>query len=165
MPSGFLVLPDGRCFARRWSAHDAVLRAVADHLAVDPASGELQRWLLDQLPGPDDEEEIGYGAWVRRSDGQVVVRYLDLRLMTPENQQLFCRAVKSAASPAHGEDWLRSCLEDLADMVARYERGELPLSRSDWREVVAPEGGPIGPGWSAGKPGIVADCDRGSESW
>jgi hypothetical protein len=84
MPSGFLVLPDGRCFAKRSSAHDSVLRAVADQLAVDPAAGELRRWLVEQLPGPDDEEEIGYGAWERRSDGHVIVRYLDLRLMTPE---------------------------------------------------------------------------------
>jgi hypothetical protein len=157
MPSGFLVLPDGRCFAKRWSAHDAVLRAVADQLAVDPASGELHRWLVEQLPGPDDEEEIGYGAWARRSDGQVIVRYLDLRLMTPENQRPFCRAAKNAAPPADAEDWLRSCLEDLADMVARYERGEPPLSKSDWREVVPPEGGPIGPGWSAAEPGAAPD--------
>lgn len=30
--SGFLVLPDGRCFAPRWSFYDAVLRAIADEL-------------------------------------------------------------------------------------------------------------------------------------
>lgn len=158
MPSGFLVLPDGRCLARRWSAHDAVLRAVAEQLALDPAARELTRWLLEQLPGSDDDEEIGCGAWARRSDGQVIVRRLDLRLMMPEHQPQFCRAAKHASPPADAEDWLRSCLEDLADMVARYERGEPPLSKSDWREVVPPEGGPIGPGWSAAKPGAAPDC-------
>jgi hypothetical protein len=149
MPSGFLVLPDGRCFAKRWSAHDAVLRAVAAQLALEPAGRELYHWLLEQLPGPNDEEEIGYGAWVRGSDGQVIVPYLDLRLMTPENQRLFCQAAKRAALADDVEEWLRACIGDLADMVARYERGEPPLSKSDWREVLPPEGGPIGPGWGA----------------
>lgn len=146
MPSGFLVLPDGRCLARKWPAHDAVLRAVADQLDRDPAAEELRRWLFEQRPGPGDDEEIGYGAWVRGSDGRVVVRYLDLRLMTAENQRLFCQAAKRAALVDHDEEWPRNCLEDLADMVARHERGEPPLSRSDWREVLPPEGGPIGPG-------------------
>jgi hypothetical protein len=149
MPSGFLILPDGRCFAKRWAAHDAVLRAVADQLALEPAARELHRWLLEQLPGPDDEDEIGYGAWARASDRRVVVRHLDLRQMTAENQRLVCQAVKRAAAADIAENWLKSCLGDLADMVDRYKRGEPSLSRSDWREVRPPEGGPIGPGWSS----------------
>jgi hypothetical protein len=149
MPSGFLVLPDGRCFAKRWAAHDAVLRAVADQLGLGPAARELHRWLLEQLPGPNDEEEIGYGAWARALDRQVVVRHLDLRQITAENQRLFCQAVKHAALADHAESWLKSCLDDLGDMVDRYERGEPALSKSDWREVWPPKGGPIGPGWNS----------------
>lgn len=147
MPSGFLVLPDGRCFARRWFAHDAVLRAIADQLANESEARELYLWLLAQMPGPKDEEEIGYGAWVRAADGKIIVRYLDLRLMTPENQQLFCEAVKRLQSAINTEDWLKECIVDLTDMVVRVERGEPPLSKSDWREVVPPEGEVIGPGW------------------
>jgi hypothetical protein len=139
MPSGFLVLPDGRCFAKTWSVYDAVLHAVADQVAADPEAEELGHWLRQQLPGPEDIVEIGIGAWFRRSDEQVIVRHLDLRLMTPEYQRFFCRAAKTIPLPAQAEDWLRNCLEDLADMVARYERGEPPLSRSDWREVVPPD--------------------------
>lgn len=146
MPSGFLVLPDGRCMSKRWAAHDQVLRAVADELEELPEGPQLRRWLLDQLPGPDDEEEIGYGAWVRASDDQVIVRSLDLRLMKPENQGLFCKAAKLAALHKRNEAWLENCLGDLADMVARYESGEPPLSKSDWREVVPPQRPPIGPG-------------------
>lgn len=151
MPSGFLVLPDGRCFARRWRAHDAVLRAVGDQLAKEPETRELYLWLVEQLPGPGDEEEIGYGAWARAEDSKVIVRSLDLRLMTPENQRLFCLAVKRSSPPNHAEDWLKECLVDLIDMVDRFERGEPPLSKSDWREVVPPEGEPIGPGWREGE--------------
>jgi hypothetical protein len=145
MASGFIVLPDGRCFSRRWSAHDVVLRAVAAHVTAAP----LREWLLSQLPGPNDEEELGYGAWGRASDNASVLRFIDLRLMTSENQGLFCEAVKRAAAAPHDEEWLGRCLNDFADMVARMERGEPPLSKSDWVEVVPPEGERIGPGWPA----------------
>jgi hypothetical protein len=143
MASGFIVLPDGRCFSRRWSAHDLVLRAVAEQ--VDDAP--LRQWLLDQLPGPDDEEELGYGAWGRASDNGTVRRFIDVRLMTPENQRLFCDAAKHAASAGRDNETQGRCLCDLADMVYRMERGEPPLSKSDWVRVVPPEGGRIGPGW------------------
>ncbi|HEV3343162.1 MAG TPA: hypothetical protein VG125_22505 [Pirellulales bacterium] len=149
MASGFLVLPDGRCLARRWSAHDEVLRAVAAQLGEEPAAQDLKHWLLEQLPGASDEEELGYGAWFRTADQQIVVRHIDLRQMTVVNQQLFCEAAKRAALAEYPEEWLRGCLSDLAEMIVRGERGEPPLSKSDWREVVCPEGGPIGPGWSA----------------
>jgi hypothetical protein len=78
-----------------------------------------------------------------------VVRHIDLRQMTVENQHLFCEAAKRAVLVNHPEEWLRGCLSDLAEMIERGERGEPPLSKSDWREVMPPEGGPIGPGWSA----------------
>ena len=143
MASGFIVLPDGRCFSRRWSAHDVVLRAVAEQVTAGP----LHAWLLSQLPGPDDEEELGYGAWGRASDNASVLRFIDMRLMTEQNQRLFCEAVKRAASIPHDEEWLGRCLDDFADMVTRMERGEPPLSKSDWVDVVPPEGERIGPGW------------------
>lgn len=149
MASGFLILPDGRCFSRRWTAHDAVLRVVANHLGNDPAARPLHQWLLEQLPGPNDQEELGYGAWFRNSDQQIIVRKIDLRQMTAESQRQFCAAVKRASLNDHSEEWLKRCVADLADMVARFERGEPPLSKSDWREVMPPEVGSIGPGRDA----------------
>ena len=146
MASGFIVLPDGRCFSRRWSAHDLVLRAIAEQVTAVP----LRQWLLEQLPAPDDEEELGYGAWFRNSDQTIIPRFIDLRLMTVENQRLFCDAVKRAASLDHDEEWLKRSLSEFADMVARMERGEPPLSKSNWVKVVPPEGERIGPGWPAG---------------
>jgi hypothetical protein len=146
MASGFIVLPDGRCFSRRWSAHDEVLSAVAEQVSAPP----LRQWLLEQLPGPHDDEELGYGAWFRNSDRTAIVRFMDLRLMTVENQRLFCDAVKRAVLLHHEDEWLESCLFEFADMVARMERGEPPLSKSDWVEVVPPKGERIGPGWPAG---------------
>jgi hypothetical protein len=146
MASGFIVLSDGRCFSRRWWAHDAVLSAITDQVSAPP----LRQWILAQLPGPNDEEELGYGAWFRHSDQTAIVRSIDLRLMTVENQRLFCDAVKRAASLHHEDEWLERSLSEFADMVARMERGELPLSKSDWVEVVPPKDERIGPGWPAG---------------
>lgn len=60
MASGFLVLSDGRCFARPWSSHDAVLRVIADQLDGSPPASELRDRLLAQIPGPEDEEHVGY---------------------------------------------------------------------------------------------------------
>lgn len=65
--------------------------------------------------------------------------------MTVENQKLFCEAVKRSALVDHPDAWLTGCLCELADMIERGERGEPPHSKSDWREVVPPEDGLIGP--------------------
>lgn len=141
-------MPDGRCFAPRWSAYDAVLRAVVEQLDPREASA-FRAWLLGLLPGPDDEERVGYGPWYRRADGQLIERLLDLRELTPENQRLFCRAAKRAASRL-GPDapkWLADCVSKLSDMVICIERGEHPLSLSDWIEVRPSEGRHLGPGW------------------
>jgi hypothetical protein len=65
-----------------------VLRAIAEQVSAAP----LRQWLLEQLPGPNDVEELGYGAWFRSSDQTIIVRSIDLRLMTAENQRLICDA-------------------------------------------------------------------------
>jgi hypothetical protein len=144
MASGFIVLADGRCFARRWSAYDDVLRAVAAEL-----EGTLQAWLLSLLPGSEDEEHLGHGPWLRKSDQLIVERFLDIRELTTENQRRFHDAVKRANEriTSSKESVLKVCLSDLADMVNRADRGETPLSRSDWRTIKPPQGKRIGPDW------------------
>ncbi len=67
--------------------------------------------------------------------------------MTAENQRLFCDAVKKTASVQHVQEWLDGSLKEFADMIMRMERGEQPLSKSDWVVVVPPDGDRIGPGW------------------
>jgi hypothetical protein len=105
MASGFLVLADGRCLARRTTAYDEVLRVLADelanNLAADPGPAPLHAWLLSLLPGPDDYHHLGYGPWLRDSDQVTVERFLDLRELMLDNQ----RRVHDAARRASG------CLE------------------------------------------------------
>jgi hypothetical protein len=146
MASGFLVLPDGRCFSVRWALHDAVLQTVAEQLGQEPETQQFGRWLLGQSPGPTDIE-LGY-AWVRARDKSQVVRSIDLRRVTAANQLLFLEAVKRANLAGSPDPVLRRCLASLAEKFACWERGEPSLSNSDWDAVLPVEGGPIGPGWS-----------------
>ena len=147
MASGFLILADGRCLARRWWAYDAVIKAVAEQLGGSDAALVFREWLLSLLPGSNDEEHIGYGPWLRAEDNQLIERRLDIRELTVENQRLFHDAALKAAQNHPPEEDESESLLDLSDMLVRADRGEPPLSRSDWREVVPSEGKRIGPGW------------------
>jgi hypothetical protein len=173
MSAGFLILPDGRCFSKKDWIHDMVLHAVADQLSKEPLGQELQKWILEQLPGPNDTLYLGFGAWLRTSDNETILRSIDLRQMTVENQHLFCEAAKRSAKVDYSEDWIRQCLSietdqdwvneivndwkkdnwlkellsDLADMIDRCKRGELPESKSDC-DFMPPEDEKIGPGWN-----------------
>jgi hypothetical protein len=150
MPSGFITLPDGRCLARRWIYHDDVVRSVANMLS---GMGQpLGKWLLGQLPGPNDIDELGYGAWLRQSDQTIVVRHIDTRNLTPANQRLFCEAAKLASNEQYHDKHLARCLLELGEMTRRFESGEPPLSLSDCREVMPHEPARIGPGWNDSGP-------------
>ena len=149
MASGFLVLTDGRCFARRWSTYDHVIRAVADELAHDGDEKKLKDWLYEQVPGPLDKEDVGYGPWLREADQQLIERFLDLRELTHEHQAYFLQAAKKAAARMRlfSEDWLQKCLCDLLDMIERMEADQTPTEKSDWSEVLPSRGRKLGPGW------------------
>jgi len=151
MASGFIVLADGRCFSPTSRLYDLTIEAVADELVDSDAARILREWLLSLLPGPTDTD-LGYG-WVRSSDQETVLRHLDLRELTIENQRLFNRAAQGAGDRVQSEDsgeplsWKKKCCTALADMVARAESGEPPLSRSDWTVVEPSKGRKLGPGW------------------
>ena len=86
---------------------------------------------------------------MRVSDGTSIVRVIDLRQMTAENQHQLCEGIKRAATVSREEEWLARCLSEFADMVVRMERGEPPSSKSDFGPVgVPPNGERIGPGWT-----------------
>jgi hypothetical protein len=150
--SGFLILADGRCFAPVWKVYDAVLRSVVEQLNDSTPARALREWLLSQLPGPNDIE-LGYGTWLRAGDEELIPRYLDVRELTPQNQELFHDAALIAAGHAQAlevpirPDSHEEALIYLADLIARADRGEPPLSRSMCRVVMPCEGRKTGPGW------------------
>lgn len=151
MASGFIILHDGRCFARRWTFYDAAINGVIDELINSPAEKDLATWLRGLLPGPDDID-IDY-CWIRKSDNENVLRHLDLRELTVDNHQRFYAAARRAlhrlqftdTSKLH-KDWIL-CLSILVEMIDRAEKGEPPLSMSDWVSVEPESGMHSGPGW------------------
>jgi len=153
MPSGFLTLADGRCFAVRWHYYDLTMRAIAEELHGSPEADALRSWLESMMPGPSDIEELGYGAFLRVKDQEVVPKSLDVRELTPKNQRLFHEAALRAgkrANCAEAASWdslLVESLAHLADLVERAERGESPLSKSDCVKIVPCKGRRVGPGW------------------
>jgi hypothetical protein len=128
--------------------YDHVIREVAASMADDAGGRELRVWLLSLVPGEEDEEHVGYGPWFRKHDQELVPRHLDLRELTPENQALIKNAiVRAHAGQASKPQHLRDQLRDLAEMVARSERGEPPETMTDFRDAPPLSGDRRGPGW------------------
>jgi hypothetical protein len=109
--SGFIIFTDGRCLSVRYPIHDALLHSVVSSLEED---SPLRSWLLTQIPSNADTE-LGYG-FVRVSDGEIVVRHLDLRALTEPNQKLFERAARRA-EPTEG---MYAPAEDVAYALNRF---------------------------------------------
>jgi hypothetical protein len=113
----------------------------------------LAIWLRSLLPGPDDVEELGYGAWLRKSDGEIISRHLGIKELTEGNQNRFNQSVLRALSqlketePNNLTEDTITCLSLIAEMIECAERGEPPLSLSDWVCVEPPSGKRLGPGW------------------
>jgi hypothetical protein len=145
MASGFIVLRDGRCLAKRWTFHDAVIAAIAAELDADEAERELEAWLRSRLPGPDDIE-LGYGPWLRKRDGAHSPRKLDLRAFGSSYPDRFEEGALRAARRLLRDDVLHASLARLADMIMRSRRGEPPLELSDLRAVMPRELKHDGPG-------------------
>lgn len=108
----------------------------------------MRAWLFTQVPSEGDAE-FGY-AFVRASDGEHVQRVLDLRCLTDANRTLFEDAAQRA-EPVEGPyapaEFVAKALDRLRLMLDGCERGEPPLSLSDWTREAPPPEGKIGPGW------------------
>lgn len=144
MPSGFIILRDGRCFAPRWAIYDEAIRATIRHLPSTNGGAELGCWLDSLIPTDEDTDTIGYGPWLRAKDEKIIERYIDLRCLTPENITMIEDAVLAAHDAGDGQEGFFAVF---ADMVRRCRAGEEPLSLSHWSKVEAPRDDRIGPGW------------------
>lgn len=156
MASGFIVLADGRCFARRWRAYDEIIRIVIREATEIPGGKLLTEWLKLQIPENEDigDREFGWGFFDSRSN-QVINRMLDLRSLTPENQSIFRKSIQtgreklsrleSAYSPLH--PYFLLLLDHMFELV---ERGEPPMELSDWKKLAEPCTEQNGPGWDKG---------------
>ena len=152
MASGFIVFKDGRCFGRRGTGYDEILKIVIKELLLIEDGKDLAKWLETQIPDLDDESgECGWGFYKTSTD-EFVNRHLDLRSLTVENQQLFGDSIIIGRAKLLDLREEYSCLnvdyfEIFYTMFLLSEKGEPPLEFSDWG-VIKPCIEKNGPGWN-----------------
>ena len=80
MASGFIIFKDRRCFARRWTGYDEILRIAIRELEEIEGGQALADWLKSQIPAEEDSEdnEMGWG-FINPRTKDVTSRVLDLR--------------------------------------------------------------------------------------
>lgn len=151
MASGFIILKDGRCFARRWTGYDEILRIAIKELYLIEEGKDLADWLETRIPDLDDESlECGWGFY-KNSTGEFLHRYLDIRSLTVKNQELFVKAIIIGRAKIHELKDEYSILnvdffEIFFEMVALCENGNPPLEFSDWGNIKICNN-KNGPGW------------------
>ncbi len=153
MASGFIILKDGRCFARRWTGYDEIIRIAIMELEHLENGGELADWLKLQIPDAqdDDNADAGWGFHNARVNDWVI-RELDLRSLTKENQLLFLRAIQNGQRRLieNGENYASVSLDFFnlfCDMMERADKGEPPMELTDWNKLADPCTEKNGPGW------------------
>lgn len=140
--SGFIVLTDGRMYRGANWAYDATIRAISAALPI--SHGQLSRWLVtrtSEVKGP------GMGS-------------LDLRELTPENQDAIMHAIRVASEsqpstkPASWTDndsyqiWKHK-LSLLCQLVGSIVRKENPAMFDPFECGIDPPTSSIsGPGWA-----------------
>jgi len=154
MASGFIILEDGRCWARRWTFFDAVIEKICER--ISDGDNEFKVFLESALPNENDIE-MGWG-FIRDTDKETVVRTIDLREFAPLNRILFWKAAQTALAALYqnkkdknseANETLIFGLQLLLKMHKRITKGESPNTLTDWREGYSePEtGNKKGPGW------------------
>ena len=153
MASGFIIFKDGRCFARRWTTYDEIIRIAVCELELIENGQDLADWLKLQIPGPEDDEnaDAGWGFHNSRIN-EWINRELDLRSLTPENQVLFWEAIqRGKINLLEKGDEYSPLSPDLFnvfyEMFDRAEKGEPPMELTDWNKLADPCTEKNGPGW------------------
>lgn len=155
MASCFIIFKDGRCFSRRWTGYDYIIKIAIHELYLIENGKELAAWLELQIP-PDHEDESeraesGYGFYSVRTH-EWINRDLDTRSLTEENQKLFWQAIENGRPKVHDSE-----LPDYTDLNPEYfeifyemyrlsEEGAPPLEHSHWGRVTECNI-KNGPGW------------------
>lgn len=140
---GFIVLSDGRAYAASNWGYDRTVEAIAEALPDTDEGRHLAAWLLDQ----------------RCSVRGMGLGNVDVRELTPQNRQLFLRAVEDAYQTQKGKgpagwhspdlwpSWIAR-FSDLVKMIACVENGEAPGDfNPHMKDVIPPTGDKSGPGW------------------
>lgn len=149
MASGFIILEDGRAWAKAGWLYDAVLGELIGSIHLGSDEEPFRKFLEDHRPKEGDID-IGYG-FIRRGSDENVLRELDLRTLSPKARSVFWAAVERAMVHCQGEDSepIRSGLTHLHAMGRSISNGEPPEALTDvTKPMDLPEPGlQEGPWW------------------
>jgi hypothetical protein len=141
--AGFIILSDGRAYAASNWSYDSTIDAIAEALPNTQEGRLLADWILNQRC---TVQGMGLGS-------------VDLRELTPRNQEVFLRAVEDAyriqtgrgpvgwASPNAWPSWIGR-FADLVKMIECIGKGEPPGQfNPHMMDVIPPREKKAGPGW------------------
>jgi hypothetical protein len=152
MASGFIILSDGRCWARRWTAYDRVIGLSIEEIPINKENNEFKEWLQTRIP---EEQDIECGwCFIKQDTGESIVRNFDLRELTEANQKVFLLALQRAltkmitTSASKNEDII-FLLKRILKMIRLAKIKDNPDNCSDWRGGFTEplSGKKVGPGW------------------
>lgn len=152
MASGFIILEDGRSYARRYTTYDIIINAVINELGDEKEDELLKSWLLTRIPVGDEDKdyiEMGWG-FIRNSDEACVNRTIDDRNLKENFKKLFLEKALQAAEQAKNEgrfnNLMLNCFTDFAQMIILAKEGA-PAHEFTDTAIFELEDKKEGPGW------------------
>ncbi|WP_379685692.1 hypothetical protein [Flavobacterium procerum] len=153
MASCFIIYKDGRCFSKRWSGYDEIIKIAIKELLLLDDGKELADWLELQIPilEKEIENDSCYGFYNERTN-DFINRHLDTRSLTEENQNLFWKAIQNGRIRFINEGTAYSPLdfdyfERFYKMFELAENNEPPMEFNDWSKIANSCTEKNGPGW------------------
>jgi hypothetical protein len=153
MASGFIILSDGRCLAPRYTGYDYLLELAVSEMADSGEERAFKAWLQTRVPAEGDIES-GFGGFIKPITHENVIRHLDLRELTPANQERLWIAWQKAVSKLilsrdERDSFIVFRLKRLLRMRRLVRIKDNPDNLSDWIKgyVEPPTGAKAGPGW------------------
>lgn len=155
MASGFIIMKDGRCFARKADVYDYVIKTVIEELRRNGRNSEFMQWLASLIPA-DNDIDMGYG-FIRYDSGEELSRWLDLRELTADNQKAFWTSLQDSlnrnTAKLNPESQDKSTFNELLVLLLRMnylaEIEDNPDNLSDWQKGYTEpySNNRVGPGW------------------
>jgi hypothetical protein len=153
MPSGFIILGDGRCLAPRYTGYDFLLELAFNEIPDSVEDRAFKDWLQTRIPVEGDIED-GCGNFIKPIIHEYISRFLDLRELTPANQErLWITWQKATRKLILTKDESYSYILLLLKRLLRMRRlirfKDHPDDLTDWIKgyVTPPTGAKVGTGW------------------
>jgi hypothetical protein len=155
MASGFIILTDGRCFARQADVYDYIIQLVIEELSDNENAKEFKQW-LETLISSKEDIDMGWGS-IKHDTGENIMRWLDLRELTETNQKLFWTSLQHSLNKLIAtlstENKDKTAHIELLKILLKMHRlayiRDDPNNLSHWQNgyTEPPSNNKIGPGW------------------